>query len=98
MLAHAASGIRLNHRSDARRLKDAFRNIGLSLIAIRPDNNQLALRHVLNIRLGHQLAKIGGISTSPSMRRPVSVKPFLSSFFFFHSRTSRQDRLAATIV
>src|ERR1700751_613824 len=36
------------------------------------------------------------------MRRPVSVKPFLSSFFFFiprvfHKKTSRQDRLAATI-
>jgi hypothetical protein len=38
-----------------------------------------------------------------TMRRPVTVKPFLSSFLFFciprvfHRKTSRQDRLAATI-
>jgi len=39
MLSHATSGIRLNHRIDARRLKDALRNLGLAFSGIRLDNN-----------------------------------------------------------
>jgi len=39
MLSHATSSIRLNHRIDAGRLKDAPRNLGLAFSGVRLNNN-----------------------------------------------------------
>jgi hypothetical protein len=51
MFSHTTSSIRLNHRINAGRLKDAFRNLGLAFSSVRLNNNQITLRHALSVPL-----------------------------------------------